>query len=131
MSFHFGRKSYQALYYLHHNHKVGFNLYSGMLLSWPTGRPQRFEWAPLYPQEGAMGSRDTASPSCWMKCLPLAHADVVTSLSQSDPTTQWGKDRRCCPVVKWCPALCDPIDGSTPGSSVLHCLLEFAHIHFH
>lgn len=39
MSFHFGRKSCQALCYLHHNHKVGFNLYSGMLLSWPTGRP--------------------------------------------------------------------------------------------
>ena len=61
----------------------------------------------------------------------IARADVLTSLSQSDPTTQRGKDRRCCAVVKWCPALCDPMDGSTPGSSVLHCLVEFAQIHFH
>ena len=73
MSFHFGRKSYQALYYLHHNHKVGFNLYSGMLLSWPTGRPRRFEWAPLHPQEGAMGSRDTASSSSWNFFLEIHH----------------------------------------------------------
>ena len=27
--------------------------------------------------------------------------------------------------------LCDPMDCSTPGSSVLHCLLEFAQIHVH
>ena len=35
----------------------------------------------------------------------------------------------CCSVAKWCPTLCDPMDCSTPGSSVLHCLLEFAQIH--
>ena len=28
----------------------------------------------------------------------------------------------CCSVAKSCPTLCDPIDCSTPGSSVLHCL---------
>ena len=27
--------------------------------------------------------------------------------------------------------LCDPMDYSTLGSSVLHCLLEFAQIHVH
>ena len=27
--------------------------------------------------------------------------------------------------------LCDPMDCSLPGSSVLHCLLEFAQIHDH
>ena len=32
----------------------------------------------------------------------------------------------CCSVTKSCPALCDPMDCSTPGSSVLHHLLEFA-----
>ena len=30
-----------------------------------------------------------------------------------------------------CPTLCDLIDGSPPGSSVLHYLLEFAQIHVH
>ena len=39
------------------------------------------------------------------------------------------KDCCCCPVVKLCPALWDPVDSSMPGSSVLHSLLEFAQIH--
>ena len=34
-----------------------------------------------------------------------------------------------CLVTKSCPSLCDPMDCSTPGSSVLHYLLEFAQIH--
>ena len=37
----------------------------------------------------------------------------------------------CCSVAKLFPNLCDFMDCSTPGSSVLHCLLEFAHIHVH
>ena len=35
----------------------------------------------------------------------------------------------CCLVTKLCPTLCDPLDCSTPGFSVLHCLLEFAQTH--
>ena len=36
----------------------------------------------------------------------------------------------CCrSVAKLCLTLCDPMDCSTPGSSVLHCLLGFAQIH--
>ena len=35
--------------------------------------------------------------------------------------------RNCrCSVAKSCPILCDPTDCSTPGSPVLHYLLEFA-----
>ena len=30
-----------------------------------------------------------------------------------------------------CPALCDPMNCGTPGSSVLHCVPEFARIHVH
>lgn len=37
MSFHFEGNPARLFIILHHNHKVGFNLYSGMLLSWPTG----------------------------------------------------------------------------------------------
>ena len=37
----------------------------------------------------------------------------------------------CCSVTKLCRTLCNPMDCSTPGSSVLHCLLEFAQIHDH
>ena len=39
-----------------------------------------------------------------------------------------GTDCSCCSVAESCPTLCDPVDCSTPGSSVLHCLLEFAKI---
>ena len=35
----------------------------------------------------------------------------------------------CCSVTKLCLTLCHPMDCSTPGSSVLHYLLEFAQTH--
>ena len=35
----------------------------------------------------------------------------------------------CCSVAKSSPTLCDPIDCGTPGSFVLHYLLEFAQSH--
>ena len=37
----------------------------------------------------------------------------------------------CCSVAKSYPTLCDPMNCSTPGSPVLHYLLEFAQIHIH
>ena len=37
----------------------------------------------------------------------------------------------CCSVAKLCLTLCDPMNCSMPGSSVLFCLLEFAQIHVH
>jgi len=37
----------------------------------------------------------------------------------------------CCSVSKLTLILCNPIDYSIPGSSVLHYLLEFAQIHVH
>ena len=37
----------------------------------------------------------------------------------------------CCLVIKSCSTLCDFIHYCLPGSPVLHCLLEFAQIHFH
>ena len=39
------------------------------------------------------------------------------------------KKLSCCSVAKSCLTLCDPLDCSTPGSSVLHYLPEFAQIH--
>ena len=35
----------------------------------------------------------------------------------------------CCSVAKLCPTLCNPMGCSTPGSPVLHFLLEFAQTH--
>ena len=37
----------------------------------------------------------------------------------------------CCSITKSCPTLCDPMDCSTPGFPVLHCLPEFAQTHVH
>ena len=37
----------------------------------------------------------------------------------------------CCSVVKSCLTPCDPVDCSTPGSSVLHYLSKFAQVHVH
>ena len=37
----------------------------------------------------------------------------------------------CCSIAKSCPTLCDPMNCSMPGSSVLYYLLEFAQIHVH
>ena len=34
-------------------------------------------------------------------------------------------------LANLCPTLCDPMDCSTPGFPVLHCLPEFAQIHVH
>ena len=36
-----------------------------------------------------------------------------------------------CSVAKLCPTLCDPMDYSTPGFPVFHCLPEFAQTHVH
>ena len=36
-----------------------------------------------------------------------------------------------CSVSKSCLTLCNPMDCSTPDSSVLHCLLEFSKIYVH
>ena len=37
----------------------------------------------------------------------------------------------CCSVTKSCPGLCDPMDCSTSGFPVFHCLPEFAQIYVH
>ena len=37
----------------------------------------------------------------------------------------------CCWVAKLCPALCEPMECSMPGSPVLHYLMEFAQIPVH
>ena len=37
----------------------------------------------------------------------------------------------CCSTPKSCPTLCNPMDCSTPGFTILHYLLEFAQTHVH
>ena len=54
--------------------------------------------------------------------LPLHH----TFLGRIPPS---GFSDTCCLVTKSCLTLHNPVGCSTPGSSVLHCLLEFAQNH--
>ena len=42
-----------------------------------------------------------------------------------------GRGNLCVAFIQSCLTPCDPVDCSTPGSCVLHCLLEFAQIHVH
>ena len=61
---------------------------------------------------------------------------IVNACNDTALYTQKGLKREnlcyvCCSVTKSCPALCDPVDGSTPGFPVLHCLLERAQTHVH
>ena len=37
----------------------------------------------------------------------------------------------CCSIAKSCATLCDPMDSSTPGFLVFHCLLEFSQTYVH
>ena len=43
----------------------------------------------------------------------------------------WDRFSLCCSFAKWCPTLCNPMNYSTAGFSVLLCLSEFAQIHVH
>ena len=75
------------------------------------GFPQNLHVEGLIPSVMAFG-----------RCLGL---DKVTRIGPHDGTGVL--------AVKWLSLirLCDPMDCSTSGSSVLHCLLEFFQIHVH
>ena len=62
---------------------------------------------------------------------------IVHGVTESD-VTEWlsrslliSVHTSCSSVVKSCLTLCYPMDCSTPGFPVLHCLLEFAQTHVH
>ena len=57
---------------------------------------------------------------------------LVTKQQPHRRKTVTGDIKSCyCSVAKLCMTLCDPMDYSTPGFSVLHYLLEFVQIHVH
>ena len=56
----------------------------------------------------------------------------LTSFSLNGISVICGQNKFChCSVTQSCPTLCDPMDYSTPGFSILHHLLEFAQTHVH
>ena len=79
--------------------------------------------------------------------IPLPHGITFKSFSVMCDTSQWAQATLpvslpiipptlhpswcCCSAARSCLTLCDHIDCSMPGSSVLHSLLECAQIHVH
>ena len=61
-----------------------------------------------------------ANSSLYFQLVSLIPPDLLQSASLI-----------CCSVVQSCPALCDPMDCSTPGFPVLHYLPEFVQTHVH
>ena len=101
-------------------------------------------WHPLHGQKKVNSAGVACSnptPSKEMNCLHLIHgqflgdnlwaADIFFLRSVFVCLLPWAILRCCCSVTKSCLTLCDPVDCSMPGSSILHCLLEFAHIDVH
>ena len=62
----------------------------------------------------------STSWSCWSSCL--------SQLTSHSPLLSF---HHSCSAAKLCPAVCNPMDCSTPGFPVLHHLLEFAQTHVH
>ena len=72
----------------------------------------------------------------WTKELALRSQRVryylVTKQQQRRRKTVTGEIKSCYrSVAKLCMTLCDSMDCSMPGFSILHYLLEFAQIHIH
>ena len=89
---------------------TGSNPHLLSLLHWPSG----------YLSLAPPGKPSHSLRSLKLKYSSELYVDMACSLS-------------CCyySVTKSCPTLCDPINCSTSGFPVLHCLPEFAQTHVH
>ena len=67
----------------------------------------------------------------WSTCVWFVLAPFLRLLWEIAPRQDRGSKTGGCSVAKSCPTPCDPTDCSMSGSSVLHCLLEFAQTHMH
>ena len=89
---------------------------------WIRKIPWRKEWQPTVVDRGAW--RGTIMRS--QRVVPNMYNNILQCSSLLLRT--FSKTICCHSVSKSCLALCDLMDCSTPGSSVLHSLLEFAQI---
>ena len=77
------------------------------------------------------------SPAVQADSLPLSHqGSPIPWINKISWNQCWGnKDLKdiyqFCSVAQLCPAICDPMDCSTPGFPVHHQLLELAQTHVH
>ena len=66
---------------------------------------------------------------CFLICI--LHFDVCFLIWQCKTLLKLSLHCWCCSVAKSCPTLCNPMNCSTPGSSVLHYLPECAQTRGH
>ena len=71
-------------------------------------------------------SEQTEGLSCFSLAVPKPESPGYYNFESSQGPSHCCS---CCSVSKSWPTLCDPMDCSIPGPSVLHYLLEFAQIH--
>ena len=72
------------------------------------------------------------SPSSRLSCTLYLSLDSSFQPSSSPGLSSYLVQAVCythCSATKLCPALCDPMDYSTPAFAVLHCLPEFVQTH--
>ena len=67
---------------------------------------------------------------CTTHTMHLTHTHLTDEPHTNTTDTQH-TSCCCCSVTKSCPLLCDPMDRSTLGLPVLHCLLELVQVHVH
>ena len=67
----------------------------------------------------------------WYMLLFSCHSLFNSKYESIWATFEILKQRCCSSVTKPWQTLWDLMDGNTPGSSVLHCLMEFVQIHVH
>ena len=95
-------------------------------------RPRAPRGLSLLTQRGLLGA--PASPP--LSELQDACSDLIGSQASLTPGLEGMMALKspsccCCSVTESCPALCDPVDHSTPGSLVLHFPPGFAQTHVH
>ena len=89
----------------------------------------RIDWFDIFVIQGTFKSllQHHNSKASILQVLSLPYGPALTSVHD---------DRKnhcccCCSVAQSCLTLCDPMDCSTPGFSVLHHRPEFPHTHVH
>ena len=89
-------------------------------------------WRPLaQPQAWGVGLNPSQRTPRAFQVPSFPFLELLMSLLEERVKKSMIHWQVCCSVTKSCSTLCDPMDCSTPGSSVLHHLPEFAQIHIH
>ena len=84
-------------------------------------------WVAILPPKPLTGCIDDYCGDLWAEHTSVTYKQCAEAVVVQTPDpTHWLWSQSVTPL---CPTLCDPMDYSTPGLPVLHCLLVFAETH--